>query len=210
MPLTIHNVYFKNQKEAKEYVNQILEKWKGKYILNEDLIFTKHLISRHPCFQELVKKKVDGVLVKRNKYQDLNFWLIYKDKTMTNLSHNKCITARDKTYNTKLALAMRTAIKDQIDEFRDSNFEGILECPLCLSVTREVHVDHMNPKFRHLKEMFLDGWQGSKPVTFEKHENLYCEIFTKDDSVFKREWEKFHKENAQLRIICPQCNLEER
>ena len=27
------------------------------------------------------------------------------------------------------------------------------------------------------------------------------------DSIFEKEWQEFHKDNAQLRILCQKCNL---
>jgi hypothetical protein len=97
---------------------------------------------------------------------------------------------------------MRVAIEPQIEEYRKYNK---LICIKCKSKIKP-NVDHYNPKFKDLKNDFLNV-KNNIPIFFSNNtSNQKC--FTKEDEEFEKKWYEYHQQNAKLRILCSKCNQE--
>ncbi len=111
---------------------------------------------------------------------------------------NNCITGKPKD---NLTIAMRNSILSQILEFRINNS---LICKLCKSI-KNIEIDHFEPQFIELKTTFLDNWNGIVPINFEQNKS-HSKIFITNDINFENEWNKYHRKNARLRVLCKKCN----
>jgi hypothetical protein len=105
----------------------------------------------------------------------------------------------------RLIQQFRAAIHEQIAEFRDTNFNSGSQCPLCGSEMNCCQIDHI-VKFRDLLNQFLT----SKDTTIEDIDfdvrTLELNIGAQNKEEIMEEWQEYHKNNAQLRAICSDCN----
>jgi hypothetical protein len=118
-----------------------------------------------------------------------------------------CIFSKITKKNTRLSMlnfAMRHVIAGQIFEFRNSQQHlQRMKCIMCNCAGEEV--DHIIP-FSHLRDAFIRSC-GSDIVP--RHFNcLYNGLteFREVDANFAAMWVDYHKENAQLQILCKKCN----
>lgn len=103
--------------------------------------------------------------------------------------------------------AFRDAISGQIDRFRDRAFGENEKIPCAISgdlITKELsHVDHIN-FFSDLMNQFLD-LKGHPEVEIVPGEKGISPKIA--DLVLRREWQDYHKEHAQLRVVLWRKNL---
>ena len=101
----------------------------------------------------------------------------------------------------KLIGAMRNAIRYQISAFRRSNHTR--HCTQCQSLLH-LHVDHVTP-FCELFEKFVSKC-AQLPIEFDYNRRCQPKIKAVDVK-FRRAWQKFHMQHAQLQYLCKACNL---
>ena len=101
------------------------------------------------------------------------------------------------TYTARLKHQYREAIDDQIRNFRRSKtVKGFMKCKTCKKVGpgQNYHIDHgiHENSFANLMENYLksvDDAHNSQTVI--------------------QGWQKYHKENSSLRVLCATCNLQQ-
>lgn len=200
MIYTIGRNVFKNQKEVQKYYREILKKieycedMKSNY--KEYYLDFVALFERHPDnkAKDMLNIKIDLDKDKRNIVP----YILIEDEWQT-ISWIKCITGRSEN---KLKEAMRTSIKEQIDNFRKENDSNI--CEICYKKNEKINVDHII----HFEKLYNDFIENKKnlPEKFEKtYNNRSC--FLEEDKEFETEWKEYHKRNGILRITCEKCNL---
>ena len=129
-----------------------------------------------------------------------------KPRGWTPLSQNNIFSSDKPTSKKKRVLAaLRTAIKGQIDYCRSST-ELPCTCPLSgklLTASSLMHVDHYGPwPFIRIVEVWLNLYSlDYENIALNRAGDL------KDAEVFKN-WYKFHKENADLRLVDKTANLQ--
>lgn len=111
----------------------------------------------------------------------------------------KCVSGKTKD---NLYVAMRKSILDQIYEYKNSQQK--LQCVLCED-DQKIHVDHFSPQFIEMYTEFINK-HPEYPTKFDKDVSHAC-IFREEDREYEIIWKKFHRENANLRILCQRCNL---
>ena len=198
---------YKSQKSLKEYFRQVINE-----IDVCDSVKTNHLdkyldfcevFKRHPKYPDkffnLVDVKIDHNPIYKNQ---LVVYIIKDNGEIDDVSVlNTCITGKNKN---NLLVAMRVAIQPQIDEYRLKN--KIKVCEKCGSTDR-IEIDHHNEKipFCKLEKDFININKIKIPTDFENTEG-HLKCFKDEDTMFKEEWIKYHKENAILRMLCRKCN----
>lgn len=105
--------------------------------------------------------------------------------------------------------AARTAINEQIRQFRDRELVNVSVCPVTqVPLTRDnVAVDHVFP---------LTFSQLLRDFTEKENVNPLCvkvcseggTIATFADSALSKSWEEYHRANCQLRVISSVANLQ--
>ncbi len=108
----------------------------------------------------------------------------------------------------KLTDAMRNAVHYQIADFKNSHK---LVCELCKSEeASDIEADHSTPKFRELRDQFLQGRRDSMiPTTFNKN-TFNSADFKEEDGAFRKHRCEFHLQKANLRLLCKTCNSKNR
>lgn len=149
------------------------------------------LISLHPYFPEIVIGFHD-IRIEGEKMM-----LAFFDEDIS-FSWKMCCIRPKRYYRRE---AMRNAICDQIEAFRAGSK---LECT-CGS-EGPFHVDHV-VYFADLCKEFEYGRNDIPPDIASAYgiSKWFSACFK--DGTFYRDWVKFHKENAVLRILCKGCNL---
>jgi hypothetical protein len=197
--------HFSSKKELENYIRGIIktiglcESVKAHNI--EYYNFFIDLFRRHPNYPEKIYGIID-IIITENKvnstYLELN--MLKEHNIVEDISWRKCISGAERD-NFKSAL--RIAIQDQIDCFRNNNSK---KCELCnIEEDIEYHVDHIN-HFEEIVYEFLQNTKFSKPTIFRSiYDNR--KAFMEIDKEYENMWKIFHKSKAQLRILCRSCNL---
>jgi len=201
------NLEFKSQKDAKEYVRQLFESIGTCYSLKNknNSHFNKVLdvLKRHPRASEKLDNLKD-IEVKKCKL-GFALFVIYNDGTSDDISWNMCITGREKSDSSKLKSALRYAIEDQIQDYKDENDTSY--CNECFTpIYDDLHIDHVI----HFAKLVYDfnKTRSDIPTVFDDARDLPGhKIFKSSDSKYENEWKTYHRNNAILRPLCRQCNL---
>lgn len=200
---------FKTKKALEEYtrgiVNSIGECDK---VSDEHMEFFEWLFKRHHDYEN--KKGYDYIYITPNivKPGSFNIMCSYSDKDDDAISWNQCVKNKPNTPENKkksdkerLVTAMRNSINYQILDFKTKNPNKV--CEFCKS-TKDMNVDHSEPQFLDIKNEFLVT-KSEVPTEFDGDEH-YRSCFKFKDAEFGQEWNKFHKEKANLRWLCGDCN----
>lgn len=195
---------FTSQKALKDYVKTIIDEIqieddiKNKY--PEHYKFFCELFTRHPNATEKVKN-MNNLKIVHNainpKYFELQ--ILYDDKRVEAISYNCCISGKSKD---GLKIAMREAIDDQIQTFRNNN---VRICQLCNKTKGQFHIDHIK-EFNEIFTEFFKEYSGNIPTIFDTG-NANRTVFKECDKEFRNLWSQYHAKNATLRVLCIDCNL---
>ena len=222
--ITFRNTTYNTQTDFKKYIDKLLykdisfcEDIKKKFPRKFEII--TEFLRRHPNWETKSKdmrtiKTVENKDNKNNQYgkkSSIHMVIICENGEERDISWNKAIKGKEKTIKEKLVDAMRCSIQPQIDEFRRTHKH---ECSLlrdgeCKGKREGIHVDHYKPQFKELVERFIDR-EFPTPEGFDKKKlnetrESYC--FKTKDREFEDKWKKYHKDTAELRILCQDCNL---
>lgn len=200
---------FKTKKALEEYtrgiVNSIGECDK---VPDEHMEFFEWLFKRHHNYEN--KKGYDYIYITPNtlKIGSYTIMMSYNDKEDESISWVQCVKNRPnspenkkKSDNERLVESMRNSINYQILDFKTEN--PIRVCEFCKS-EKDMNVDHSEPQFFDIKNEFLSS-KSEVPTEFDADEHHRC-CFKVKDVEFGKEWNKFHKEKANLRWLCGDCN----
>jgi hypothetical protein len=169
--------------------------------------FLNDLINNHPNKTDKTGSGVDYYWIKKNPMgQGLATMIKRADGTEVDFSWRYCCEFKRRLIAEDITRAMRTAITDDIIEFKNS-FGYNFTCSLCKRQgpkSHDFHADHVRP-FCHLKNEFLSN----EPVHPTKCADTLVGAprFHADDTEFEQRWVRFHKNKAQLQILCASCNL---
>lgn len=173
-----------------------LEQFKTK---KDKLAYVKKIIYDHGCgyikpgdehyniFLELVKDKYTNVdyfsiVPNRRNYTSLETQAHLKDGTIDVFSWNKRALGRVDTEHKKLRNILRESIVSDILAFK----KDAICCAIC-SRTEYLHADHINP-FRDIVSDYISEYgKETNPEWISR-------------------WITYHKEHAQLQILCASCN----
>ena len=128
--------------------------------------------------------------------------VIKEDGSVVDISWLHCISPRSFAYYWNSAL--RHSIWPQIHAFKLSNPTDI--CPLCKEKINVMHVDHYQPQFAQLVHDFSQIEQ--LPVDAETSETLNGDTcLAIKHKEYEEKWQAYHRQQANLRVICEHCNL---
>ena len=199
---------FKSQKSAETFIRNLINEIgicssvKNKDIAKYSILYD--LCLRHPDSNKL--KNIYDFMICKNKLNasayELN--IINLDGSITDISWRVCITGKSKPYKTDLHSAFRICVDNQIKDFRKDN---MLICALCNNSNTEYHIDHVI-HFQKIVEDFLQNYKGKLPEIFDitnDSTNRCC--FKIEDIGLSNQFQDYHKQNAELRVLCKECNL---
>jgi hypothetical protein len=207
----IQNIEFQTKASLENHIREMIanaEKGWGLFLESKQEEFMKELIeTRYDKYDEKIGERgLAGIFVDRNQdYPNtFCFYIVRKDGTCSDISWKACLTARRP--HDQVRRAFRTAIVSQILDFKNEIFgQGK---PVYCHYTNELltsdncHIDHVAPKtFEYLLKNFLDLKQ-LKEENIELTGSVDLSSVRKiANPTLKAEWEKYHKDNAELRAL---------
>lgn len=192
------NMTFKNKTQAKKYFADYIRS--HDHILDEDYETFVDLVSMHP------RGLNDGehIEIRVNRDYGIARNSLYKvigSTVVDNVSYQTCIDGYNNNQSRVLA-CLRVAINDQIKEFKKTHLRPKL-CPLCNKQLTDYHIDHVI-HFKHI----VDQWLEENNLTYNDL-TIVKHGITKviQDVDLVNDFYDYHQEHAELRYICPHCNL---
>jgi len=180
-------------------------------ILNkEEFEFIYLILKKHPHFKQKEKVGIENIFIKKTIFNNNGFFIKRTDGTITDFSFYKCLNGENNLQ--KIKSLFRAGIKEQIWAFRDKAFlkEDSIICPI-LGVPVEkynCHIDHFEPMFDELFNQFItQNNLDLKKIKLggENQDNTMQYYFL--DKKLEEKWQKFHFENAKLRVTSIRGNL---
>jgi len=206
-------INFNNQKEAMDYTRGILleNEFEKLTPMDDDFQFLDELLDRHPTRKEDIGE-VEFFRVIRNPLGHHLALNVCDEKGEREMSWVDCVKGKTKKKKDKLTTAMRSAVLDQTQGFknRECNCQSwqCMNCGKIITNRRLAHVDHIID-FIKLKEIFLED-RNDIPTKFFEKGSHYPTEFDVMSSTFENEWKLFHKQNAHLQMLCSSCNLKKK
>jgi len=210
-PVTIGDYEFPTKKAAKQYVRDIIESVNEFEPISEpDHSFLVDLLSKHPESESKIGAGIDFFTVELDsEWKRTRHFVVHRvDNSSTDFSWHTCIDGS--SHRSDVLAAMRSIVKWQIIEFKRMVLSGDPICPYTKAKLDEKnsHVDHVPPDTFH---MLVSRWMDSKEIGFSDigikgtEDNSYGREFS--DKLLADEWSRYHKKNANLRLISVEANL---
>lgn len=188
---------------AREILNSV-DLWES--LDGQSFEFILGLLRHHPLASEKIGSGVVRIEVRPACKGTRCFYAVRDDGTDTDFSIKTCLTHR--TPFQDFRNACRSAVQDQIQQFKQTAFAGREAIPCAVSgqlVTwNTCHVDHEKPSFDALAQEFAVG------------RNLITEVAPTEDGAtetrFKEQateeaFQLFHQARAKLRVVSKVVNL---
>lgn len=204
-----------SKREARDYIRKVLSRY-GLYEPFDDQTFDfilRDVLSYHPRKEQKMGTGVSSLYLERNKWGTNQIVVVRTDGSSEHVSWLKCV---DNRYATGLARperlgsiddALREAVSADIWIFRDSQptRNGRYWCVDTRSWEAKTHVDHKDPSFCEIVEMFLS----ERKLNLEDIEVVPLEGggHKMKSQVLADEWRKFHNAHAILQILSAHGNL---
>lgn len=223
---------FYNKTEIKRRIQEIKSRTPLHACVNqEDYQFLGALFAYHERFVEKTQGLPVIAFVHKpagRTYSNFHFRLI--DNREDAFSPTKCTGTAEQNNQHRSCAAYRNAIHDQIVAFKEEQGYGLVPCGICecsianrdwtgetmktSSPTHEpAHVDHNHDHktFAVILSEFKTAHPDAQNPILSTGPNYYktgdptCWVLA--DAGLMEQWQTFHKENARLRFLCPECNL---
>ncbi len=208
IPITIGDLFFPSKKAATEAVRQRIANYKFNDFLGEsDKHFFLELFKHHSEYSEKVGSGIRGIEVRRDEQGNKYLHLHRTDGTDEDISWGHCISPKKE--KTVIYEALRSAVKEQIQQYKEKAVAQRLLCPFYGTPLdmKNSHVDHYNPTF----EILIHNFQCEIGRVFivrdiaEQEGNDYRGIIK--DRELLESWRDFHAGKANLRLISKKANL---
>jgi len=202
----IGEIGFKTKTEAVNYTRNILKNNLGRIITKNDKLFNYLLcmVEMHTDRDEKIGAGIDSFIIKLNNYNNIALYINRIDNTKIDISWKYVCQFKPRNSNHNLISALRNSINYQICEYRSKNSDKLI-CELCQS-KNNIHIDHII-HFQKIREDFINSTRLTIPEKFDDCPNTHQAVFKYKDLEFRKQWAKYHKENATLRPLCRDCNL---
>lgn len=206
MPYSIGSLVFSSKKKSSDYVRRILTKLGCCKIRqgHEYYGFFIDLLQNH-C--DLANKIGTGILYVRIKKNPLNrrayeTHIMRTDHTSVCFSWKCCAEHTGYSYKYELTSALRFAIGSQIKHHLMNNKR---KCNMCGTKSAMFEVDHIST-FLKLSTDFMNTCVHPCPRSFNKDKDTNQYAFKKSAHKFRKQWQWYHKTNAELQILCHRCH----
>ena len=172
------------------------------------------LLSYHPDYKE---KEGVGIkcfhVIEDPLFKNKRFDIERVDGSRIDFSYLACLKGKSDSHKEDVLKALRSAIREQIKEFKQIHFIGtdIAYCNLTnVPITfSQASVDHIPPQtFRSLVSQFLE----LEKIQFEDIEvieNEYKNSPILNMPELQEKWREFHKENAKLQLASLEANIKQ-
>lgn len=170
------------------------------------------IIERHPDFESKTQNMCN-LKIQQNKKSPKKAYevlIINNDGTTTDISWaHDAITGKSKSIESQLKEAMRSSVDEQICDFREQNKRKC--CEKCGNI-ENLHVDHNDEKKSAFNELVYNFLMENKnlecPDNFgQLNDETNRTCFLDKDYEFRDKWIEYHRQHAELRILCEKCNM---
>lgn len=170
--------------------------------------FLLDLLLMHPDASRKIGSGVSHFEVRVNPQKPSTYtpWLVRTDGSATDWSYRKCLDPP--AHAMEVRRAMRSAIDDQIADFRRESFDaGRGVCAVCAVNLTGVggHVDHDDPTFVDLAWIYADSHGGWDSFALRREDGMLS-VRLADPEVTEA-WAEHHRVTARLRLLCQEHNL---
>lgn len=206
----IGRIAFNTQGEAMDFVRAILDKaeW-GVPLTGDDHEFVLSLLERHPNASKKIGCGVSYFTVNSDGQGSRCFYVHRSDGSSDHFSYVQSVKAKNDIRSLVVG-ALNRAVDTQIWQFRDEQLKNAsLVCPYTgNAITKDsYHVDHYEPTFLELYTAWMKE-QGLRFADIAISDGSANEIGRRMvDDVQLASWQKFHRDNARLRMLSPLANL---
>ena len=191
---------YKTQKSLKEYIKNIINEIgicssiKNNYSQYYNIFI--ELFNRHPNPEKMIN--MCDIQIKSNPlYKHLELHIVYNNGKTDDISYNVCINTKYKNY---IKMAMRVSIIPQILEYKNNSIRKCVNC----NSNQDLEVDHII-WFEKIYDDFMKNNKIKIPTKFNNTDG-HLKCFMSDDIMFEKSWNLYHNANAQLRVLCSNCN----
>lgn len=211
--IKIGDVEFPTKKSALEYFKNIL----NSYDFDEELdsLDSKDvlaLLELHPNIKEKIGVGIKSVRIKRAKFNTKSFELIRLDNSTTLLSYTKRINSPKSDF-TKFTQACREAIQDDLIIVKQNYFDkyskqGRVKCQETGKLLKweQLNIDHRQPNtFSIIVDRFVE--LNNLDIRQIEYTPVIGGPDKLADEILKEKFIQYHKEKANLRIVCKRSNL---
>lgn len=171
------------------------------------------LASCHHEAETKIGVGIQHITVRQVEYGSRGFWITRTDGTSVDFSYRTALDGAP-SHRQQVNEALRVEVSDEIIEFRhrwfaeNANFDGMVTCPLTgvrFPHGRTAHVDHVLP-FAELVERFVKLAGGYEQLECVPEPHGIGRPRLRDREIAAA-WQRFHADNAQLRVIHASANL---
>lgn len=206
------NLAFSSKEQIKRYVQSIFARYEdGQRLNSTDESFVLDLLEWHPSASQKMGCGIHYIKIHVPPpwYNSKGFQIVRFDGSTTDFSYRVCLTPKLADQSVKFLAACRSAIAPQIAAFKRESF-GDSESIYCTVTHRfirwdESHADHYPKPFIDLVDEYLAASQVDvKTVKFTEGDNVQACRFADVD--LATHWAEWHRQHAQLRVICGKAN----
>jgi len=196
---------FETIKELKEYTRVLIDGMRVCSSLKTRhpyaYIYFRELFQRHPDKEKKKTDRIVDIRIDRYPKGDYQFTVIWDDMNSDTISWTACVRQKPRTYLQKLNQALRNAVGDQMTDFRIKHHRET--CSFC-GTSEALSVDHIV----HFAKLVYDFIKihGAAPTELGKN-HIQQDCFKEEDSVYEKAWSDYHRNHAELRILCMPCNM---
>ncbi|MFE9565435.1 DUF3223 domain-containing protein [Streptomyces sp. NPDC006487] len=163
----------------------------------------RHLITRHPDYEEKAGVGVGGFVVVRTEWNNRGLMLVRIDGSEIDISWLECRKATPHAQQVRGCL--RRAVKEQVIEHIAKAFtHGPVVCEVTgdsISSPREADADHGKPVFQELAESFIRDHGGLEAFAIAPDNAAGFSVAELENAALVRDWQEHHRKHARLRVV---------
>jgi len=161
------------------------------------------LFKRHPEFEEKKGTGIQKIFIHQNKLNKKarEIYIERIDGSVVVISWRTCLSGLGKSNKALTLQAMRSAIHNQITDFKKAQKQVCNNCPsIC-----DLEVDHTGSVvFSDMADLFLKNKILPSDFSYDK----FGRVSFKDvDKELQESWEAYHKFYATLQLLCKNCHI---
>ena len=228
--MKIGNKEFKYKKNALEYYKNILNSYKFGQSLNENdfediLDLLDYSFSFYNSENEIIEEsfteeieseeniEIKEIRIAKVQFSTKCFEIVYSNLETEIFSYRILINRPKINLNTSFSIACRNVIQNDLilvkqKYFSDNSEKGFVKCQETNEMAKweDLAVDHRQP---NTFSIIVDRFKEVKNINVQEIEYYVDEnnFFLFKDEKLTTEFQNYHKEKANLRIVKKECNL---
>lgn len=205
---------FTSKEAIKKHVQAIFAAYEPGEILSEiHFNFVYDLLNWHPSASQKIGCGISQIAIHIPKpWKAKGFLAIRNDGTTTDFSYKICLNPQLAEHDMKVRDAFRYAIVSQVVALKKEafRFSSLIVCPV---TQQEIdwdssHVDHHPIPFIDLYEQYLqESGISVKDIVLNPHGDNSALPHELADKRLERDWQRWHHQNAGLRVISASENI---